>query len=134
MVNKCSAGKENVPLALAAMHETTITAARSYLPNRRDVANVLEMFNIWCTISNSKKRYWKYTGKILENILEMLWSMGTKKLCFYNSGRLDWTIMVPVPCIHTNTSDCFWIDYYFLWPCYAYRRLIEWVLSVCDNF
>ena len=61
MVNKCSAGNENVPLALAAMHETTITAARYFL-NRRDVVIVLEMFNTWCTISNYKKRYWKYTG------------------------------------------------------------------------
>ena len=45
MVNKCSADKENVPLALAVIHETTITEARSYFPNRRDVANFLEMFN-----------------------------------------------------------------------------------------
>ena len=65
MVNKCSAGKENVPLALEVMHETTITAARSYFPNRRDVANFLEMFNTWWTISNSKKRF-------APNILEML--------------------------------------------------------------
>ena len=65
MVNKCSAGKENVPLALAVMHETTITTARSYFPNRRDVANFLEMFNTRCTISNSKKRF-------SSNILEML--------------------------------------------------------------
>ena len=57
MVNKCSAGKENVQLALEVMHETTITAARSYFPNRRDVANFLEMFNTWWTISNSKKRF-----------------------------------------------------------------------------
>ena len=54
IVNKCSAGKENVPLALEVMYETTITAARSYFPNRRDVANFLEMFNTWWTISNSK--------------------------------------------------------------------------------
>ena len=47
MVNKCSAGKENVPLALEVMHETTITAARSCFPNQRDVANFLEMFNTW---------------------------------------------------------------------------------------
>ena len=47
MVNKCSAGKENVPLALEVMQETTVTAARTYLPNRRDVANFLEMFNTW---------------------------------------------------------------------------------------
>ena len=75
MVNKCSAGKENVPLALEVMHETTITAARSYFPNRRDVANFLEMFNTWWTILNSKKRF-------SLNILEMLWSMGTKKTVF----------------------------------------------------
>ena len=65
MFNKCSAGKENVPLALEVMQEITITAARSYFPNRRDVANFLEMFNTWWTISNSKKRF-------SPNILEML--------------------------------------------------------------
>ena len=75
MVNKCSAGKENVPLALEVMHETTITAARSYFPNRRDVANFLEMFNTWWTISNSKKRF-------SPNILEMLRSTATKKTVF----------------------------------------------------
>ena len=57
MVNKCAADKKNVPLALAVIYETTITAAGSYFPNRRDVANVLEIFNIWWTISNSKKRF-----------------------------------------------------------------------------
>ena len=45
MVNRCSAGKENVPLASEVIHKTAITAARSYFPNRRDVANFLEMFN-----------------------------------------------------------------------------------------
>ena len=47
--------KQNVPLALAVIHETTITAARIFIPNRRDVANFLEFFNTWWTISNSKK-------------------------------------------------------------------------------
>ena len=65
MVNKCSAGKENAPLALAVMQETTITAARGYFPNRRDVANILEMFNTWCTVLNPKKRF-------SQNILEIL--------------------------------------------------------------
>ena len=65
MVTKCLAGKENVPLALEVMHETRITAARSYFPDRRDVTNFLEMFNTWWTISNSKKRF-------SPNILEML--------------------------------------------------------------
>ena len=75
MVNKCSAVKENVPLALEVIHETTITAARSYFPNRRDVANFLEMFNTWWTISNSKKRF-------SPNKLEMLRSTATKKTVF----------------------------------------------------
>ena len=79
MVNKCSAGKENVPLALEVMHETTITAARSYFLNRRDVAIFLEMFNTWRTISSSRKRFWP-------NIREMLW---TNKTVFKNSGRLE---------------------------------------------
>ena len=65
MVNKCSAGKENVPLALEVMHETAITAARSYFPSRRDIANFLERFNTWWTISNSKKRFSQNTLEIL---------------------------------------------------------------------
>ena len=79
MVNKCSAGEENVLLALEVMHETTITAARSYFLNRRDVAIFLEMFNTWRTISSSRKRFWP-------NIREMLW---TNKTVFKNSGRLE---------------------------------------------
>ena len=68
MVDKCSAGKENVPLALAVMRETTITAARSFFPNRRDVPNFLEMFHTWCTISNSKKKIFaKYTRNAVIN-------------------------------------------------------------------
>ena len=34
--------KQNVRLALAVLHETTITAARNYFPNRRDVASFLK--------------------------------------------------------------------------------------------
>ena len=57
MVNKCSAGKENVPLALAVIHETTFSEARSYFPNQRDVASFLEMFNTSWIISNSQKNF-----------------------------------------------------------------------------
>ena len=57
MVNKCSADKENVPLTLAGIHETAITEAQVYFPNRRDVASFLIMFNTWWTISNSNKRF-----------------------------------------------------------------------------
>ena len=65
MVNKCSAGKENVPLALEVIHETTITTARSYFPNRRDVVNFLEIFNTWWTISI--ELFAKYTGNAVIN-------------------------------------------------------------------
>ena len=70
MIDKCSAGKKNVPLALEVMHETAITAPRSYFPNRRDAANFLQMFNTWWTISNSEKGF---SPDIL---------VGTKKVCF----------------------------------------------------
>ena len=52
--------KQNVPLAL----ETTITAARSYFQNWRDVASFLEIFSTWWTILNSKQRF---SPNILKN-------------------------------------------------------------------
>ena len=96
--------KQNVPLAL----ETTITAARSYFPNWRDVASFLEIFNTWRTISNSKQRF-------SPNILRNAVINGTKNWVFKSSGRMD----------STNTSNCVCIDYYSSWPCCAYKRLTE---------
>ena len=81
MVNKCSAGNENLPFALEVMHETTITAAQSYFPNQRDVANFLEMFNTWWTISNYKKRF-------SPNIAGNAVINGDKKLCFYELWQI----------------------------------------------
>ena len=49
--------KQNVPIALAVLHKTRITAARSYFPNRRDVASFFKIFNTWWAISSSKKRF-----------------------------------------------------------------------------
>ena len=72
--------KQNVPLAL----KTTITAARSYFPNWRDVASFLEIFNTWWTISNSKQRF-------SPNILKNTVINGTKNWVFKSSGRLNWT-------------------------------------------
>ena len=72
--------KQNVPLAL----ETTITVARSYFPNWRDVASFLEMFNTWSTISNSNQRF-------PPNILRNAVINGTKNWVFKSSGRFDWT-------------------------------------------
>ena len=49
--------KQNVPLALAIIHETTIAAARGYFPTRSDLSGFLNVINIWWTISDSKQRY-----------------------------------------------------------------------------
>ena len=74
--------KQNVPLAL----ETTITAARSYFPNWRDVASFLDIFNTWWTISNSKQRF-------SPNILRMLWSIGQKTE--FLRAQADWIELTP---------------------------------------
>ena len=47
-----------------------------------------------------------------------------KNCVFENSGKLDWATVL-VPGIHTNTSDCFCIDYNFC----AHAMLIEDLLN-----
>lgn len=49
--------KQSVPLALAVFHESTIAAAKSYLPSRKDFAGFLCVINAWWSISNSKQRF-----------------------------------------------------------------------------
>ena len=49
--------KQNVNLALAVFHETTIAACRYYFPSRNDVAGFLTLINYWWKIVNSKQRY-----------------------------------------------------------------------------
>ena len=49
--------KQNVDLALAIFHDTTIAASKKYLPDRPDVSNFLQVISFWWTISNSKTRY-----------------------------------------------------------------------------
>ena len=48
--------KQNVPLAVAHFHDTTIASAKSYYPNREDVSRFLNVIHTWWTISNSKQR------------------------------------------------------------------------------
>jgi len=74
--------KQNVPLALSIIHETTIAASKSYLPNRADVANFLTIFNTWWTISNSKHRF---TPNVLGNAIVL----DDKKTEFYRV-LADW--------------------------------------------
>ena len=49
--------KQNVGLALAILHETTLPACKSYFPARKDVIAFLTLFNVWWMIVNSKKRF-----------------------------------------------------------------------------
>ena len=74
--------KQNVPLALAVIYETMTIATRNYFPNRRDVAKYLEIFNIWWTISSSKKRF---SPHILRNTV----INGDKKRVFKSYCSLD---------------------------------------------
>ena len=49
--------KQSVSLALGIFDESTIAAARHYLPNQPDLAAFLELINTWWQISNSKDRF-----------------------------------------------------------------------------
>ena len=49
--------KQSVNLALAIFHETTIAAIRSYLPEKKGMAEILESFSAWWTITNCNTRF-----------------------------------------------------------------------------
>ena len=74
--------KQNVPLALAVIDETTIAAAKSYYSNRPDIAGFLSIFNKWWTIANSKQRF-------CANVLGNAIVSGDKKTDFYRA-LADW--------------------------------------------
>ena len=52
-----SNNKQNVNLALAIFHNTTIAAAKSYFPEKHGLANFLELIALWWTIVNSNTRF-----------------------------------------------------------------------------
>ena len=74
--------KQNVDLALALFNETTISAVRSYLPERKDMAGFLELITAWWTIINSRTRY------ILLFILRMLSKKEMEKSSFLKSSLI----------------------------------------------
>ena len=49
--------KQNVELALAIFHETTIAASRNYYPEREDISEFLDLISKWWTIVNSGTRF-----------------------------------------------------------------------------
>ena len=51
--------KQNVRLALALFHDTTIAAAKAYYPNGEDLSGFLNVIHTWWTKCNSKQTYSK---------------------------------------------------------------------------
>ena len=49
--------KQNVELAVAVFHETTVAACQNYFPERLDIHNFLKLVMCWWLIGNSTKRY-----------------------------------------------------------------------------
>ena len=49
--------KQDVNLALAIFHKTTVAACKSYLLERHDMSSFLTLVNKWWTIANAKKRF-----------------------------------------------------------------------------
>ena len=49
--------KQNVPLALAIFHRSTVTGIADYFPDNNGAADFLNLINIWWTVNNSKLRY-----------------------------------------------------------------------------
>ena len=52
-----SDNKQNVNLAVAIFHETTIAVCESYFPDRADMSNFLRLISCWWTIANSRKNF-----------------------------------------------------------------------------
>ena len=48
--------KQNVNLAVAIFHETTIAACETYFPSRADMSNFPRLISCWWTIENSRKK------------------------------------------------------------------------------
>ena len=69
-----SENKQNVNLAIAIFHETTIAACESYFPDRTDISNFLKLILCWWTIANSNKRF---TSNFLSNAVIL------------NDGKID---------------------------------------------
>ena len=63
-----SDNKQNVNLAIAIFHETTIAACESYFADRTDMSNFLKLILCWWTIANSNK---KYTPNFLNNAVNL---------------------------------------------------------------
>ena len=85
--------KQSVPLALAIFHESTIAGVRSYFPERKDMANFLDLILTWWTIVNGTNYTANWLSKSVEkgdgrtdflrsfaNWLET-WSASSTKFC-----------------------------------------------------
>ena len=77
-----SDNKQNVNLAVAIFHETTIAAYESYFPDRADMSNFFRLIPCWWTIANSRK-------KLTPNYLNNAVILNDGKIDFYKRSS-DW--------------------------------------------
>ena len=77
-----SNNKQNVGLAIAIFHDTTVAGCKKYLPQRSDVSSFLDLILHWWTIANSNQRF--SSNKLSNGFIDK-----DGKLDFYNSFA-DW--------------------------------------------
>ena len=77
-----SNNKQNVDLAIAIFHETTVAGCKRYLPQRSDVSSFLDLILHWWTIANSNQRF--SSNKLSNGFID-----NDGKLDFYDS-LADW--------------------------------------------
>ena len=97
-----SDNKQNVNLAVAIFHETTIAACESYFPDRADMSNFLRLILYWWTIANSRK-------KLTPNFLNNAGILNDGKIDFYKrlSDWIESRAQISDFCLTKQTSKVF---------------------------
>jgi hypothetical protein len=88
--------KQNVPLALALLEESTLSAMKSYFPGRKDAATLLSVFNKWWTMQIPNNVF-------LRILLVMLLYLEIKKLNFtdhWQTGLKNGANHLPLLSVH----------------------------------
>ena len=97
-----SDNKQNVNLAVAIFHETTIAACESYFPDRADMSNFLRLISCWWTLVNLRK-------KLKPNFLNNAVILNDGKIDFYKrlSDWIDSWAQISDFCLTKQTFKAF---------------------------
>ena len=97
-----SDNKQNVNLAVAIFHETTIAACESYFPDRADMSHVIRLISCWWIIANSRK-------KLIPNFLNNAVILNDGKIDFYKrlSDWIESWAQISDFCLAKQTSKAF---------------------------